>query len=95
MTQQRLSGPRAGLIPRLVAGITGVLVLAGAFVLGLIAWIVLAGFLLVGAVALSIWVWRQRRRYEKFQQQTGDSFIEAEYEVLSETQETRETRNRP
>ncbi len=95
MQQQRISGPRQGLIPRLIAGITGVVVLVGAFLVGLVAWIVLAGFLLIGGVALSIWVWRQRRRFEKFQQQSTDSIIEAEYEVIHETQSTRETKNRP
>jgi Flp pilus assembly protein TadB len=92
MKQQRLSGPTPGLIPRLVAGITGAIVLAGAFLLGVIAWIFLAGFLLVGAVVLSIWVWRQRRKFDKFRQQADDGVLEAEYTVVREVREKQNRR---
>ena len=69
-------------------------ILVGAFVVGIFAWIFLAGFLLIGAVVLSVWVWRQRRRFNKFQQEAGDNVLEAEYEVVHEARETREGRER-
>jgi len=84
VNQYRLSGPPPGLIPRLVAGLVAGVALVGAFFVGIVAWILLAGFVAIGGVVVSIWFWRQRRRFEKFARQKDDGFIEVEYEVLNE-----------
>jgi len=84
VTQQRLNGPGPGLLTRVIAALVGAVMLVGLFFAGLVAWVLLAGVLLVGGVAMSIWLWRERRRFEKFRRQRDDGFIEVEYEVLNE-----------
>lgn len=87
MNQYRLPGRRASLLTRAVAAVTGVVVLVGLFVAGLVAWVLLAGAVFVGSIALAIALWRQRRRMEKFRRRNGDGYIEVEYEIVSERRE--------
>ena len=84
MTKQRINGPGPGLITRVIAAVVGAVVLVGLFFAGLVAWVLLAGVLLVGGVVMSIWLWRERRRFDRFRRQQDSRFIEVEYEVLDE-----------
>lgn len=98
MNFNRLPGPRPSLIQRIAAGIVGCVLIVSLFFVGLFAWVLLAGFALVAGVALSIWVWRQKRRLARFRaahektlrEQTGqsrrqsDQIIEGEFIVTSE-----------
>ena len=97
MDPYRLPGARPGLLQRVATAIAGVVVLSAVFFLGIIAWVILAGIVFVGSIALSIWIWRQKRLYRKHSRTIGDSApnaatarrnaseaIEGEYEVVSD-----------
>lgn len=100
MREYRLPGPRPGPLQRVVAAVVTTVLLIGLFFAGIIAWIILAGFMLVGGLALSIWLWRQRRRFEKVHAEAmrraavdrsqsdrsggGSETIEGEYVVVDE-----------
>ncbi|NND59184.1 MAG: hypothetical protein HKN49_02860 [Gammaproteobacteria bacterium] len=66
MNYHRLPSPQPSLLQRAIAAVVGAVVLAGLFIVGVFASVVLAGAALVGGIALSIWVWRQRRQFERF-----------------------------
>ncbi len=83
--QSQLPGPGRGLLARLVATVTGFIVLAGLFLAGLVAWVLLAGVVLIGSIVLSIWLWRARRR--TLRQPAGESYLEVDYEVVEEREE--------
>lgn len=65
MNHQRLPGPRPGIVQRVVAALAGTVLLVGLFFAGLVAWVLIAGVALIGGAALSVWLWRKRRQFEK------------------------------
>lgn len=102
MNYQRLPGPRPGVLQRVVAALATTVILVALFFAGLVAWVLVAGVVLVGGAALSIWVWRQRRQFEKMRaaalrdadlrapprnHEPGRQTIEGEYVVVDERRE--------
>ncbi|MBT8131794.1 MAG: DUF4381 domain-containing protein [Gammaproteobacteria bacterium] len=81
-----LSGPSrpAGPLTRLVAAVAAAFALVIAFLAGVVLWVLLAGVVLIGGVVLSVWFWRQRRKFEKFARQSQQDVIDAEYTVIDE-----------
>lgn len=69
MNSHRLPGPRPGPLQRVVAALVTTVVLVGLFFAGLVAWVLIAGVVLIGGAALSIWLWRKRRQFEKLHAQ--------------------------
>lgn len=69
MNQPRLPGPRPGFVQRAAAALVGSVLLIGLFFAGLVAWVLIAGAALIGAAALSLWLWRKRRQFERIRRE--------------------------
>ena len=91
-----ISPPPANPLSRLLLGLVGLLVLAGSFMLGLLAFLVAAGLALVAGLAVWLrvaWLRRQLRKQgfegdpEATPRPAAEQAIDAEYTVVSRHRE--------
>lgn len=99
-----LNPPPQGPLVRIVAGIVAILALVGAFMVGMVALLVVAGIAVIAGLAIWIrvaWIKRQLRKSGidldsyvrgpgERQSNVSEQFIEAEYTVISESEDKNE-----
>ena len=99
-----LNPPPQGPVVRIVAGIFTILALVGAFMVGMVALLVVAGIAVIAGLAIWLrvaWIKRQLRKSgidldsyvrdpDASQSNVSEQFIEAEYTVISESEDKNE-----
>lgn len=60
----RLSGPRSGLLARLMAGIGAIIALTAAAVIGFFALMITFGVVVIGSIGVMLRVWWLRRQFQ-------------------------------
>lgn len=91
-----ISPPPQGPLARLVTGVIAVLVLVGALMLGVVAFLVIAALAIVAGIAIWLRVWWIKRRLEKegfrpreaSRSEPSGHVIDAEYTVVDEPDNT-------